>query len=131
MVTFLRNVIRSIASERDGPDGHAPLSDELEAEQETTAGAVPLTEPADPVASTIDAMSMLEEAAALFDGDEIAQKLFEGIVDGIEGQKLRDLLGLSQKEFDSKRRFVRRRLNQHFERNVSWPKGPNRSRNVS
>ena len=58
---LLRNVIRSIASERDGPDGHAALSDELEAEQETTAGAVPLTEPVDPVASTIDAMSMLKE----------------------------------------------------------------------
>ena len=78
VVTFLGNVIRSIASEHDGLDGHAPLSDELEAQQETAAGAVPLTEPADPVASTIDAMSMLEGAAAVFDGDEIAQRLFEG-----------------------------------------------------
>ena len=56
---------------------------------------------------------------ALFDGDETAQRLFDGTLDGIEGQKLRGLLGLSQKDFDSKRRFVRRRLNQHFERNVS------------
>jgi hypothetical protein len=119
VVTFLRNVIRSIASERDGLDGHTSLSDELEAQQQTAAGAVPLTEPADPMASTMDATSMLEGAAAVFDGDETAQKLFEGILDGIEGEKLRALLGLSQKEFDSKRRFVRRRLNQHFERHVS------------
>ncbi len=119
VVTFLGNVIRSIASEFDGLDGHFPPSDELEAQQETAAGAVPLTEPVDPVASTVDAMSMIEGAAAVFDGDEIAQRLFEGIVDGIEGQKLRDLLELSQKEFDSKRRFVRRRLDHHFERNVS------------
>jgi DNA-directed RNA polymerase specialized sigma24 family protein len=117
VVTFLRNVIRSVASQLDG---HASLSDELvEAQQETAAGAVPLTEPADPVASTMDATSLLEGAAAVFDDDEVARKLFEGIVDGIEGQKLRESLGLSQKEFDSKRRFVRRRLNQHFERNVS------------
>jgi hypothetical protein len=119
VVAFIGNVIRSIASERDGLGGYATLSDELEAQQETAAGVVSLTESADPVASTIDAMSMIEGAAALFDGDETAQRLFDGTLDGIEGQKLRVLLGLSQKDFDSKRRFVRRRLNQHFERNVS------------
>jgi DNA-directed RNA polymerase specialized sigma24 family protein len=113
VVTFLGNVIRSIASEHDGLDGRSPPSDELEAQQETGAGAVALTEPADLLASR------LEEAVALFDDDEIAQKLFEAMVDGIEGQELRNLLELSQKDFDSKRRLVRRRLNQHFERNVS------------
>ena len=130
VVTFLRNVIRSIASHHDRPDGHTPLSDELEAQEGTASGTVPLTEPADPVELTIDFESMFEEALALFDDDEVARKLFEGIVDGMKGQKLRDSLGLGQKEFDSKRRLVRRRLNQHFERNVLWPKGP-RSRNVS
>jgi len=43
--------------------------------------------------------------------------LFEGMIDGIEGQELRELLELSQKEFDTKRRFVRRRLNDYAERN--------------
>ena len=121
VVTFLRNVIRSIASHHDRPDGHTPLSDELEAQEE----------PADPVESTIDFKSMFKEAVALFDDDEVARKLFEGLVDGIEGRELRDSLGLSKKEFASKRRLVKRRLRQHFGRNVSWPKGPNRSRNVS
>jgi len=46
----------------------------------------------------------------------VAETLFEGTVDGMEGEELRNLLGLSQKEFDSKRRFVRRRLNVQFER---------------
>lgn len=35
----------------------------------------------------------------------------------MEGQELRELLGLSQKEFDSKRRSVRRRLNEYAKRN--------------
>ena len=80
-MTFLGNVIRSIASEFDGLDGHFPPSGELEAQQETAAGVVPLTEPDDPVASTVDAMSMIEGAAAVFDGDEIAQRLFEGRIE--------------------------------------------------
>ncbi len=45
------------------------------------------------------------------------EMLFEGMIDGIEGQELRELLELSQKEFDTKRRFVRRRLNDYAERN--------------
>jgi hypothetical protein len=40
VVTFLQNVIRSIASHSDRPDGHSPLSDELEAQKETAANAV-------------------------------------------------------------------------------------------
>jgi hypothetical protein len=116
VVTFLRGVIRSIASHHNGPDGHAPLSEALE---ETASGTVPSTEPADPVASRIFFESMLEEALALFDGDEKARRLFQGFVDGIKGQELRDVLCLSQKEFDSKRRFVRRRLDQHFGRDAS------------
>jgi hypothetical protein len=114
--TFLGNVIRSIASERDEFDGHIFLSSELEAQQATPAGLISLSEPGDPAASNMDAHSLMEEAFACFGGDHVAELLFEGELEGKEGQELREFLGLSQKEFDSKRRFVQRRLHKHFER---------------
>jgi hypothetical protein len=61
---------------------------------------------------------ILEEAAAglkagilkLFDDDAIAQLLVEGMIDEMEGKELRNLLGLNEKDFASKRRLVRRRI---------------------
>jgi len=117
VTTFLGNVIRSIASEDDRTDGHIALSDELEAQQNSASGLTDLTKPSDPAASTMDAQKMIAEAISAFDGDETSAMLFEGIVDGMEGQELREFLSLSQKDFDSKRRFVRRRLNDYAERN--------------
>jgi hypothetical protein len=117
VTTFLGNVIRSIASEEDEMDGHVALSDELEAQQNSASGLTDLTKPSDPAASTMDAQKMIAEAIAAFDGDETGEMLFEGTVDGMEGQELREFLELSQKDFDSKRRFVRRRLNDYAERN--------------
>jgi hypothetical protein len=92
-------------------------SDELEAQQNSASGLTDLTKPSDPTASTMDAQKMIAEAIAAFDGDETGEMLFEGTVDGMEGQELREFLALSQKDFDSKRRFVRRRLNDYAERN--------------
>ncbi len=117
VTTFLGNVIRSIASEPDELDGHTPLTDELEAQQSSPSGLTDLTKPADPAASTVDAQKIIAEVIAAFDGDEMSEMIFEGTVDGMEGQELRETLGLSEKDFDSKRRFVRRRLNRYAERN--------------
>ena len=117
VTTFLGNVIRSIASEADGTDGHVHLSEELEARQSSASGLTDLTKPADPAASTMDAQKIIAEVISAFDGDVTSEMLFEGMIDGIEGQELRELLELSQKEFDTKRRFVRRRLNDYAERN--------------
>ncbi|WP_154073637.1 hypothetical protein [Bradyrhizobium erythrophlei] len=117
VTTFLGNAIRSIASEADGTNGHVHLSEKLEAQQSGPSGLTDLTKPADPAASTMDAQKMIAEAISAFDGDEKSEMLFEGTIDGIEGQELRELLQLSQKEFDTKRRFVRRRLNDYAERN--------------
>jgi hypothetical protein len=79
------------------------------------------SDPADDAVTVREVLSpdALRAAIAAFDGDETAEMLFEGTVDGMEGQELREFLGLSQTDFDSKRRFVRRRLNLHFERNDS------------
>lgn len=117
VTTFLGNVIRSIASEVHGADGHVHLSEELEAQQSGPSGLTDLTKPADPAASTMDAQKILAEVTSAFDGDVTCEMLFDGMIDGIEGQELRALLELSQKDFDSKRRLVRRRLNVYAERN--------------
>ena len=117
VTTFLGNAIRSIASEADGTDGHVKLSEELEAQQSSPSGLTDLTKPADPAASTMDAQKMIADVISAFDGDVTSEMLFEGMIDGIEGQELRELLELPQKEFDSKRRLVRRRLNDYAERN--------------
>jgi hypothetical protein len=117
VTTFLGNVMRSIASEDDEMDDHVHLSDELEAQQNSACGLTDLTRPSDPTASTMDAQKMIAEAISAFDGDETSEMLFEGTVDGIEGTELREFLGLSQTEFDTKRRYVRRRLNAYAERN--------------
>jgi hypothetical protein len=50
----------------------------------------------------------------LFDDDLAAQTVVEGDMDGIEGEELRDLTGLDPKAFATKRRFVRRRINQKY-----------------
>ncbi|RQH12690.1 hypothetical protein [Bradyrhizobium sp. RP6] len=115
--TFLGNAIRSIASERNELDGHAPLTDAIEAEQSSPAGLIDISRPSDPAASTLEAQKLLAEVIALFDGDTTCETLFEGSLEGMEGQELRELLGLSEKEFDSKRRLLRRRLNSYAERN--------------
>lgn len=117
VTTFLGNAIRSIASEADGTDGHVKLSEELEAQQSSPSGLTDLTKPADPAASTMDAQKIIADVISAFDGDVTSEMLFEGMIDGIEGQELRELLELPQKEFDSKRRLVRRRLNDYAERN--------------
>jgi hypothetical protein len=117
VTTFLGNAIRSIASEADGTDGHVYLSEELEAQQSSASGLTDLTKPADPAASTMDAQKIIADVISAFDGDATSEMLFEGMIDGIEGQELRKLLELPQKEFDSKRRLVRRRLNDYAERN--------------
>lgn len=117
VTTFLGNVIRSIASEADGTTGFVHLSEELETQQRSPSGLTDLTKPADPAASAMDAQKIIAEVISAFNGDETSEMLFEGMIDGIEGQELRELLGLSQKEFDSRRRLVRRRLNDYAERN--------------
>lgn len=52
----------------------------------------------------------------LFEGDEIAQLIVFGDMEGENGQELRHATGLSQTEFNSKRRFIKRKLNRAIEK---------------
>ena len=47
---------------------------------------------------------------ALFADDEIAEVIVEGMMDGLEGEELRELCGLDERAYASKRRLIRRRI---------------------
>ena len=62
-----------------------------------------------------------EEAAAmracmipLFQDDEVAQVILEGMMEGIDGEELRELTDLDKTAYQSKRRLIRRRIEKRF-----------------
>ena len=62
-----------------------------------------------------------QEAAAikaclvsLFKDDEIAQVILEGMMEGIEGEELRELTDLGKTAYQSKRKVIRRRIDKKF-----------------
>lgn len=57
---------------------------------------------------------LLKQVLAVFDDDLIAQTIIEGDAEGIDAQELRDLTGLDEKAFASKRRLIRRRIDKAF-----------------
>jgi hypothetical protein len=55
-----------------------------------------------------------EGILSLFDDDAAARLLADGMMNEIEGEELRNLLELTEVEFASKRRLVRRRIDKAF-----------------
>ena len=51
---------------------------------------------------------------SLFEDDEIAQLILEGMMEGIEGEELRELTDLDNTAYQSKRRLIRRRIDKKF-----------------
>ncbi|MGM4931791.1 hypothetical protein [Tardiphaga sp. 619_E2_N8_5] len=51
---------------------------------------------------------------SLFEDDLVAQTLVEGMIEGMEGRELREFVGLSEVDFATKRRLVRRRIDKAF-----------------
>jgi RNA polymerase sigma-70 factor (ECF subfamily) len=93
IVVFLRGVMRSIAS--DWP---------LERHDDVQVDEIGYVNHAG--AARIDAQKML----ALFDDDPIAQKIFVAMLEGAKGEELRAVSGLAQKDYETKRTKMRRRL---------------------
>jgi DNA-directed RNA polymerase specialized sigma24 family protein len=72
---------------------------------------------ADEVLVSNEEAARLQQAIfALFADDAVAQRLLEGIMDGLAGPQLRSLTGLSETEFASKRRLIRRRIDKAYPR---------------
>jgi DNA-directed RNA polymerase specialized sigma24 family protein len=66
------------------------------------------------LASEQEAACMRNAILKVFADDLVAQKMLEGIMDGLEGEELRSFSGLNETEFASKRRLVRRRIDKAF-----------------
>ena len=80
-----------------------------------------VVDPRDPAPSPEQRADSAEEVAAmkaalvvLFDDDEIAQVILEGMMEGIEGEELRELTDLDKLAYQSKRRLIRRRIDKKF-----------------
>jgi RNA polymerase sigma-70 factor (ECF subfamily) len=73
---------------------------------------------ADPKASSPedDVLQREREAEfyALFAGDLEAETIAAGMVEGMEGEELRKLIGLDKTAYDSKRRKIRRKINKAY-----------------
>lgn len=78
----------------DPPDNRQNIEDELANEQE--------------------AMQIKQRILDLFQDDPIAQVMTEGIMEGMEGEELRDLTSLDKAAFASKRRLIKRRITRAY-----------------
>ena len=72
--------------------------------------------PDDALASEQEAARAISAIRDLFAEDAVALRLLEGMLDGLEGEALRSLAGLSETAFASKRRLIRRRIDKAFPR---------------
>jgi RNA polymerase sigma-70 factor (ECF subfamily) len=97
-VRFLGGVIRSIAWEwKSEAPPHAVHSTDVLAPQRSANAA-------------IDAARVV----ALFDDDPAAKQIVLAIMDGARGEELRELSGLAQPEYESKRKKIRRRIEKFY-----------------
>lgn len=120
IVEFLFGVMRSIASTDRRAVDRAPKlvlvpSHDLAAGQ---IGVDPRLSPEDRIIQEETAAEHRAAILALFADDLVAQTLAEGVMDGMEGSELQELTGLGDKEFATKRRLVRRRIDRAFPNGV-------------
>lgn len=123
VVRFLAEAMRSIASDSLKAKRR---QDEAQARRSGLRLVVPADDTgADPLASEAvtpeSAMADEQQAAVikdavlqLFDGDLIAQTIIEGDMEEMEAEEIRALTGLDKVAYASKRRFIRRHIEQAF-----------------
>jgi DNA-directed RNA polymerase specialized sigma24 family protein len=69
---------------------------------------------AEALESDREVRDITQAIVALFAEDPVAQVMVEGIMEGMEGEELREVTGLSKIAFASKRRLIRRRIEKAF-----------------
>jgi RNA polymerase sigma-70 factor (ECF subfamily) len=93
-VPFLRNVMRSIASDwRDKGQSADVDVDSIPIENHSAEARVDM-----------------ERIIAIFNDDPIAQRIILAMLEGLRGEELRETSGLTETEYQSKRRKIRRWL---------------------
>jgi DNA-directed RNA polymerase specialized sigma24 family protein len=118
IVPFLFGVMRSIASADRKSLGRVPELTLVPKDDSTTGkifeGRDPRLSPEDLAIKEQELVEIKERILALFEDDLVAQTLTEGMMEGMEGKELRAFVGLSERDFDTKRRLVRRRIDKAF-----------------
>jgi hypothetical protein len=117
IANFLFGVMRSIAhADRKAlhRSSRAVSIDNVSGSQSLFDCADPRISPEELLLRNEESASMKGQILALFEDDLTAQTLIEGQFAQMEGQELRDFLGLTDKEFATKRRFIRRRIDKAF-----------------
>jgi RNA polymerase sigma-70 factor (ECF subfamily) len=118
VVAFLAGVMRSIASDWCKARRRRPEVS-LTAPTGGVDGAVVRVldlraDPLESLTSEQEAAAMHKAVLGLFADDPVARTLVAGILEGLKGDELRSLAGLSETEFASKRRLIRRRIDKAF-----------------
>ena len=115
---FLAGVMRSIASDwskarRRRPElrFNAPSGALLDIVVQVRDSSLDAEES---LASTQESACVIERIKELFADDRAALKIIEGILEGRAGAELRSSAELGEKEFASKRRLIRRRIDKAF-----------------
>jgi RNA polymerase sigma-70 factor (ECF subfamily) len=118
VVAFLAGVMRSIASDWCKARRRRPEVS-LTAPTGGVDGVVVRVldrrpDPLESLAGEQEAASMHQAVIELFADDPVPRTLVAGILDGLRGDELRSLASLSETEFASKRRLIRRRIDKAF-----------------
>jgi len=119
VVKFLVEVMRSIRSDECKSQKRKPeiyLLSDVDDEGEITDSFK------DIIAQEEECAQIKSAILALFEEDDIAQMMVEGIMEDIKGEELRSLVNLETTAFASKRKLIRRRIDKAF------PKGWNHDR---
>jgi RNA polymerase sigma-70 factor (ECF subfamily) len=118
IVPFLYGTMRSIASADRKAIGRSPEL-HLVPKQGSSAGSIldgvdPRLSPEDRILKDEEFYELKNAILPLFDDDPVAQTLAEGMIEGMEGQELREFVGLNEKDFATARRLIRRRIDKAF-----------------
>jgi DNA-directed RNA polymerase specialized sigma24 family protein len=111
LIKFLAMTMRSILDIEIKKARRRPQA--LEGDEDATEDLEDLN-PQGPGRRSDDILINNQERAhllALFKNDDVAQLMVEGMLDNMEGEELRDFVGLTPTEFASKRRKIRRTMN--------------------
>lgn len=123
ILIFLRGVMRSVAdADRKAQRRHPTLT--IVATENISGctlldGIDPRLSPEEQIIRDEQLAEMRKKVVALFCDDLVAQTLVEGIIDGMEGEELRELVGLDEAALATKRRFIRRRIDKAFPQGVN------------
>lgn len=123
LLPFLVNVMKSVVSnerrklrrsEEDGSAVRAPLSLHDAAGRLAVDTEDPRPNVEDVLLADVGVAEFKRGILGLFADDPEAQLLVEGMAEGMQGEELRQLADLDLTSFNSKRRFVRRRIEKHM-----------------